>query len=166
MIYRNPRLPVALFGLLVLAAATSARAEDPLCVALDGVVEAAAAGNSFADLTGADAGTHHQAAVRLPDAAWCLVRPNDRPASFRCLMANEDRYQSVFKKQNNHADRVAACLGDSWTRAKKSDTAYLREITFSHPDGVEVAVLATNEVAEEKGWQRYRIVLVVRAPGS
>jgi hypothetical protein len=81
-------------------------------------------------------------------------------------MANEDRYQSVFKKQNKHADRVAACLGDGWTRAKKSDTAYLREITFSHPDGVEVVVLATNEVAEEKGWQRYRIVLVVRAPGS
>jgi hypothetical protein len=166
MMHRAPFLRITLLGLVVLAAATCAAAEDALCEALDRVVEAAGAGNSFADLTGSDAGTHMQASERLPDAAWCLVRPNDRPATFRCLMANEDRYQGVFKKQNKHADRVAACLGDGWTRVKKTETGYLREISFSHGNGVEVIVLATDEVAEEKGWQRYRIVLVVRAPAS
>ena len=165
MAHRTPLFRIAFLGLVIVAAGTGAAAEDPLCEPLRRVV-AAAAGNSFADVSGPDAGTHIQASERLPDAAWCLVRPDERPPSFRCLMANEDRYQLVFKKLGNHADRVAACLGEGWTRTKTSDASYLRGVSFSHVNGVETLVLATNEVAEEKGWQRYRIVLVVRAPAN
>ena len=130
MPYRRPFTLTVLLGSILLTAGTLSAADTDFCDALGKIVAAAADDPPFAAVSGPDAGTHFQAAERLPGATWCLVHPDGRPPTFRCLMAGEDRYRLIYQKLTRHADRVAACLGEDQETIEDLYEPYLMQIGF------------------------------------
>ncbi len=118
--------------------------EDPYCAPLAQALAAAASGDAFAGVTGADAGLYHETTLVLPEAQLCTTSPREKPAAWRCHLETNDRYTLALELHGETLRRIGACLGDTWSTERIQDKGYLRlDVLTRGDDAPHVQLLTT-----------------------
>ena len=118
--------------------------QDAYCAPLAQAIAAAASGDAFAGVTGADAGLYHETTLVVPAAKLCATAPHETPAAWRCHLLTNDRYTLALEVHAETLGRIEACLGSTWSIERMQDKGYLRLDVFTRStDATRVQVFTT-----------------------